>query len=319
MMRSLQLFLREHGLSLTLLAAVWIACAVATTTFRGTAGVYTVLLGFSVLGLFALGSSVTMIAGELDLSIAALASVGGVVTIIASPAGLFASIALGAVVGALYGALQGWIIARLQINSLVATVGSMVLLGGVAFVMSGGAPISVSDFSIGLPLIARWGVLAPDSALALLCFLIAGAYLGSTRFGREIYAVGGARAEAFAAGVPKMRPIITAFAWSGFCGGLAGGMAAIKSGGVQAGAYDVMLLQGIVASLIGGISLYGGRGTLVHVAIGVAILTALNAALSIAGAQDYVIQLVTGALLLIVITLEYFVLKRGRQRLVAAH
>lgn len=86
---------------------------------------------------------------------------------------------------------------------------------------------------------------------------------------------------------------------------LAGALAGLKAGTTSAEAFSPLLLQAISAALVGGISLSGGRGTVGHVFLGVAILSLLSAVLAIRGAPDYVVQLTTGAVLLVVVVLEY--------------
>ena len=92
-------------------------------TFRGEASVYSVLEGFPLLGLVALGLAITIIAGELDLSVGSMAALAGVMAVKTSEAGLVGAVLIAVAVGIVIGSLQGWMIARLAINSLVLRSG----------------------------------------------------------------------------------------------------------------------------------------------------------------------------------------------------
>ena len=167
------------------------------------------------------------------------------------------------------------------------------------------APIMLENFEITDPLLVRFGIFSWSSIVALVVFVLAGLFLTYTRWGREIYAIGGARNEAIAAGVPRVRPLAIAFAISAFCASLAGALAAMRGGSAAPQNYEDLLLSGAAAALLGGISLYGGRGTVINVALGVAVLSVVGAGLAARGSSASLVQLVTGALLLTVITIEF--------------
>jgi ribose/xylose/arabinose/galactoside ABC-type transport system permease subunit len=304
---------RSYVLPVVVLVVTWIIIASTTPTFRGEASIFSVLEGFPLLGLVALGLAVTIIAGELDLSVGSVAALAGVVAVKAASTGLFGAIAIAVAVGAVIGVLQGWVIARLAINSLVLTVGTLILLRGVTYLLSDNKPSQLTDFTVSDPLIARYGIFSISSITALIVFAVLGLFLAYTRYGREIYAIGGAREEARSAGVPRSRPMVLAFALSGGCAALAGALASLKGGSAAPQNYDDLLLSGAAAALVGGISLYGGRGTVLHVALGVAVLSAVAAGLAARGSDASVTQLVTGALLITVVAVEFVAARIGRR------
>ena len=152
-----------------------------------------------------------------------------------------------------------------------------------------------------------------SSVVALAVYVaMDGLFLAYTRWGREIYAIGGARNEAIAAGVPRIRPLAVGFAISAGCASLAGALAATRGGSAAPQNYEDLLLTGAAAALLGGISLYGGRGTVLNVALGVAILSVVGAGLAARGTSASLVQLVTGALLLTVIGLEFGLARLAR-------
>lgn len=306
--------LRAYALPFAVLVAVWIYISATTDTFRGDAAFFSVLEGFPLMGLVALGLAVTIIAGELDLSVGSMAAVAGAVAVRAADAGLIGAILIAVVVGTLLGALQGGLIAKLGINSLVFTIGTLILLRGAAWLLCGNAPLPLEDVLISDPLLERYWIFSAASIAALVVFVAFGLFLGYTRYGREIYAIGGARAEAASAGVSRTRPLIVAFAVSGGLASLAGALATMRGGSAAPENYADLLLAGAAAALLGGVSLYGGKGTVLNVAFGVAILTAVSAGLASRSEPASTVQLVTGVLLLLVIAVEFTASRIGRRQ-----
>ncbi len=297
--------LRSYLMPLAVLAVTWIVISAMTPSFRGEASIFSVLEGFSLVGLIALGLAVTIIAGEFDLSVGSMAALAAVIAVLTSHLGLAGSMAIATAFGIVFGAIQGALIGRLGINSLVFTIGTLILLRGLTYMLSGHEPIMIDNIEITDPLIERYWIFSFSSICALAVFALAGLFLTFTRWGREIFAIGGARNEAVAAGVPKVRTIAIAFAISGGCAALAGSLAAMRGGSAAPQNYDDLLLTGCAATLLGGISLYGGRGSVFNVALGVAILSVVVSGLAARGTSASLVQLVTGALLLAVIAGEF--------------
>lgn len=304
---------RAYALPVAGLIGVWIYISATTDTFRGEASLFSVLEGFPLMGLVALGLAGTIIAGELDLSVGSMAAVAGAIAVRMADAGLVGAIVIAVAIGTLLGAIQGGFIAKLEINSLVFTIGTLILLRGVAWLLCGNAPLPLDDVTITDPLLERYWIFSPASITALVLFVLLGLFLAYTRYGREIYAIGGARAEAAAAGVSRTRPLVVAFALSGGLASLAGALATMRGGTAAPENYADLLLAGAAAALLGGVSLYGGRGTVLNVGLGVATLTAVTAGLAARGEPASTVQLVTGVLLLLVIAVEFTAARIGRR------
>lgn len=299
--------IRPYALPLIVLVVTWLVIAGITPTFRGQASVYSVLEGLPLVGLVALGLAVTIIAGELDLSVGSMAALAAVIAVQTSSLGLIGCLTIATVVGIGLGALQGTLIGKLGINSLVFTIGTLILLRGVTHMLSGSAPIMIQNFEITDPLLERYWVFSLSSIIAIIVFVLAGLFLTYLRWGREIFAIGGARNEAIAAGVPRVLPLAISFAISAGCASLAGALAAARGGSAAPQNYEDLLLSGCAAALLGGISLYGGRGTVFNVVLGVTILSVVTAGLSARGSEASLVQLVTGGLLFAIIALEFLV------------
>jgi ribose transport system permease protein len=308
---------RDHGLRIVIMIGVVATFLVMSPGFRGQSAIYATLESFAFVGIVALGLAVTMIAGELDLSVASMAAFMGVIAIEVAQYGLVVAIVAATTGGFLFGALQGLAIAKLGINSLVFTTGTLILLRGFAYIASNDSPVVLKDFTISDPLHARYGILSPSSIIAIILFVAVGLFLAYTRPGRHIYAVGGARAEATAAGVPVRRSLTVSFGISGAAAGLAGAIACLKGGSAAPEGFPDLLLLAVGAALIGGIGLYGGVGNGWNVVIGVAITGALAAGMATLAGPSYLNNLVLGSLLVILLVADFLIMRASRARRLA--
>lgn len=293
---------------LGLFAAVFLVFSVSDDRFYTINNVFTIFEGFAFLGLAALAVGVTIIAGELDLSVGSAAAVAGIISVsLVGRVGLIPTLLLASLIGAAYGSLQGYLIYRLRIQSLVFTLGTLIGLRGLAFMISGENTVVMSDLGVAQTVRRQLGIFSPFSLITLACFALVALLLINTRFGREIYAIGGGRSEAAAAGVPLVRPLVLAFALSGTLAALTGALTSIKSGSAGPAAFETLLLPAATAALIGGVSLLGGRGSVFGIAIGALTLRFINSGLSLGGAPFYILTLATGIVLIVAVVLELLV------------
>lgn len=293
---------------LALFVAVFWVFSWRDDRFFTTNNVFTIFEGFAFLGLAALAVGVTIIAGELDLSVGSAAAVSGIIAVsLVDEIGLIPTVIVAIVIGTAYGGLQGYLIYRLRIQSLVFTLGTLIGLRGLAFMISGENTVVMSDLGIAQSVRRQIWIFSPFSLVTLGCFVAVALLLVNTRFGREIYAVGGGRQEAAAAGVPLVRPLVLAFALSGAMAAVTGALTSIKSGSAGPAAFETLLLPAATAALIGGVSLLGGRGSVFGIAIGALTLRFINSGLSLGGAPFYILTLATGIVLIVAVVLELLI------------
>lgn len=295
-------------------AVAFVYFAIAYPVFRSTGNMFTVMEGFAFLALIALGVGLTIMAGELDLSIASMAALGGVVAVRMAEHGIFVAVLSGLAVGILLGMAQGYAIYWFRINSLVFTIGTLVAFRGFAYLLSDSKTILVPDLTIADSVSRQMYIFSPFSILTIFVLFVAWLGLNYTRYGKEIGAVGGGRVEALAAGIPLWRPIVTAFGISGAMGGLVGSMLSIKSGSASPTAFSDLLLPGITAALIGGVSLRGGRGTVAGIVAGTLTLRFIVSGLSIQGTAIYISNFAIGVLVLVVVAAELLKDSEGVRR-----
>jgi len=309
-MSSVSAWFTRYALQLVVLVIVIVSTYALYPEFRVEASIERLI----PLGVIAAGLAVTMIAGEFDLSIASMAALAGALTVSLSELGLIVSLLIAIALCTLLGMLQGWLIAILGINSLVFTIGTLVLIRGLVWLVCDGLAISIDDIGASDVFYSKLLGLSPLAITALLILIVLGVFLSRTRWGRELYALGSARQEAIAAGVRYRRGMVIVFGISAGCGAVGGGLTSALSGSAAPNGLESMLVLGIAAALVGGISISGGRGTMVHVFLGFAIISVLSSGLSGMGAKAYVAQLLTGVFLLGIVLAEYFIDRVGEHR-----
>ena len=290
---------------LVLLIGLPLGFALTVKHFLSLDNLYAILQSFAFLGLLALGLSLTMIAGEFDLSVAAMATVAGLVTIKLAIIGPVAAVLCAVIIGGIIGVANAALLPWLQTSSLVTTVGTMILLNGVGFWLAGGRVLSYDDFDVSDALDQTLlGIFSPRSLITIACFLIVALFLKFTTIGRDIYASGGHRRAAIQSGARVGLALVICFAISGAFAALAGALISLSLATASATLDSTMLLQAAAAAIIGGVALSGGIGSPGSVATGVLILTILNNGLGLFNANSTQLLLVNGVLLLLVVLLD---------------
>ena len=267
---------------------------------------FAIMERFAVLGLVGLALTLCIIAGEIDLSIGSNAALAAVIVVrftdqLGAPTA--ALIAIG--IAGMIGLIQGYFIAYLRIRAIVLTVGTLMLLRGVALFAAEEKTVMLTDFTVPDFITTKMLVyFSPASLLVIAMFVLVGLFMNYTRYGREIYAIGGARKEALASGINLKRPMMIVFTISGICAGLGGVIIGLRSGTAQALGLQYLLLAGTVAAFIGGVSILGGRGGVIGAAIGTLTVNFLNTGLVFNVTPAFMVQLYLGILLMIVIMFQ---------------
>ena len=307
-------FLARQGI-LVAFVLFMIGFAIANSRFLGIDNVMGVVRSSAILGVIALGVTFVVISGNLDLSVASMMSFSTIVVLdlhdkigpaLAIPAMFAMTLALGALIGFLVG--------YLRLNSLIVTLGMLSAIHGLTLTYSGGKNMDIADKS------ATWftaigqgsvlGVPLPIVVIALLAIILS-TLLARTPFGRRVYAVGGNGVAATFSGIPRARVVFMCYVISAFCVAIAGVLQASRSLGSQNTVGQGMELQVLAAVILGGASLMGGSGTVFKTLIGVLILGFIQNGLLLMGLAFYVQYVVTWAIIILAVWLD-IAAKRGR-------
>lgn len=302
---------------LVLAVLAYLFFAVTEPGFATLGNLFAIMEGLVFLGLPALAFGLTMIAGELDLSVPATATVAAVLAFKYTDS-ILEGLLLGAAAGLLIGVLQGFLVWSVRLHSVVITLGTSAALIGAATLLSNTQTIAIGNLDLSVQIQQRiLRIFSPGSLIAVALFLLAGLFLHRTRWGVEIRSIGGGRNEALAAGVPLWRPTVLVFTLSGGLSAVFGVLASIGVGSINPLSFRNLLLKAVAAALIGGVSLYGGRGTALGIAIGTFTLRFVRSGMSLGGRPSFAIDMAIGLLLLFVVVLDLASNKGGLRRLAA--
>ncbi|MGF6261955.1 ribose/xylose/arabinose/galactoside ABC-type transport system permease subunit [Paraburkholderia youngii] len=293
------------AIRLVLLVGMPVIFGLSVDHYFSQANLYAIFQAFAFLGIVALGLSVTMVAGEFDLSVAAISTVAGLITVKfggdSAWLGVLYAVVFGVVVGIANAALLPW----LGVSSLVTTVGSMMFLTGIGYWLAGGRVLSYGNLDLSDFLDQNvLGIFSTRSFITIACFIVVALFLRYTTLGRDIYASGGHRKAAIQSGARVGKALTVGFVISGGLSALGGGLLSLSLATASATMGSNILLQAASAAIVGGVALGGGIGSPLGVAMGVLILTVLNNGLGLLNATSTQILLVNGLLLLIVVLLD---------------
>lgn len=294
--------------------------ALTTDTFLTGINLINILLHASVLGVLTIGQAIVLMSGNFDLSAegtvslvsvlaawlmlpyrnSAMAQAGGVGWEV-SP---LIVIPLMLLVGTVAGWINGTLITRLKMNNFIVTLAMQLILRGIAYVISMGAIMP------GTPALFNWlgggriGPIPVSVIVTLLLFVIFGAILHYTRFGRELYAVGANRDAARASGFKPQVTITQAYMIGGFMAGLAGWMLLGRLEASNPTLGVGMTLETVAAAVIGGVALTGGSGTILGAFAGVLLLSVIADGMNLINVNPFWIDGVRGLIILVALLLE---------------
>jgi rhamnose transport system permease protein len=289
-----------------LLAALLVLVAIGgqaiSPEFLTTDSFTTGSLDLSEVALMALPLTLLIVAGEIDLSVASVLALSSAVMAALWNQGLpvEAIIPICLAVGALCGAFNGVLVTWLGLPSLAVTIGTLALFRGLAFVVIGDEsvtdfPSTWTDFAFG----NFAGTFVPNTIVLFAVLAVGfGVLLHVTPFGRSIYAIGANQEAAYFAGLRVKRIKLILFTLSGTVAALAGVVITLRNSAGAANVGQGYELTAITAVLLGGVSIFGGRGTIVGVVLALCLLGGIQKALLLSESiSSYWIQIVTGVLL----------------------
>jgi ribose transport system permease protein len=296
--------------------ALYAGIAVATgQTQYMTVGNLVSILGRSIaLGITAIGQTFAILVASIDLSVASLISAASVLASVVmngNPAMVVPAILAVLALGAFVGLVNGLVITRLAVNPLIATLGmSLVIQGCLSAIVSnfaGAVPDTFQVFAYG----SVSGL--PVSLVFLLALTLAAWFvLRFTRFGSNVYAVGGNREAARLAGIKTARVVIAAHVICSLCAAVAGLYLAsrLRSGAPWIGADGVYDLESIAVVVIGGTILAGGRGGIWGTLSGVMIFSLIDSTFNLAGVDAFAKQVMRGVI--IVAAVAFYAVRSNR-------
>ncbi len=301
----------KNSKMLVLLGAMVLAMSLATPHFLTTSNLLIVLVQTSTYGIMACGMTFAIISGEFDLSIGSVMALCGLISIVLAPLiGQALAIVVALATGCLVGAINGLLVAKLKISSFIVTIGTMGIVKGVALKVSGGAPVISQNAwfnALGHATILH----VPWVGIVWAVVIGASAYcLARTRFGRNIYTIGGNIEVAYNSGVAVDFHRIMAFVICSLTGAVAGVLLASRLNTGSALYGDTAALSVISGVVVGGTSLAGGTGSIAKSMIGTLIFVLITVSLDLLRVYSYYQIAIRGLLLLGIIGMDALLRKR---------
>jgi ribose transport system permease protein len=304
------LAVREFG-SLAALIIMIVIIAAFIPQFRQIENVINVTRNFSFVGIVAMGMTLVILTGGIDLSVGSVWAMTAVLAAFLMSSGwpMVAAIAVALLAAAAVGLFNGLCITRLNMSPFVPTLASLAIARSLALVITRGRPISSfgpqQDAFLWIGGGSVLGVPNPV-ILFVVVAVIAWIVLSRTVWGRRVYAVGGNEKAARLTGLNVSRLKVTVYMISSLCAGLAGIVQASYLSSVTASLATGQELSVIAATVIGGVNLAGGEGTVFGVVIGTVMLEILRNGLLLFGIDPYWQGVFVGAIIIIAVSIDRF-------------
>ena len=314
---------------LIFLVVLMAAFAIGQPRFLTPFNLLNVMRQVSVYGLLAIGMTFVILTAGIDLSIGSVIAFCGLVAAGVAKGGLVNRFAVGEgaealgygwelaalaaiAVGMACGFAQGFAITRLKVPPFVVTLGGMSAFRGAALLFSAGGPISGFD-----PGFVWWGQGkigdVPVPVIVFILFaIIAHVALRYTRYGRQVYAVGGNPEAARLSGLNVQRVILSVYVITGFCAGLGAFVLSARLNSSEAVAGTGFELTVIASVVIGGTSLFGGVGTIFGTVVGTVLIGVLLNGLVLLNVSPYIQQIVIGVIIVLAVAFDTFAKSRRR-------
>lgn len=307
--------------------AVLLMIVLGTVLYGGTflnyrRNLMNVLLTASMMGIMGLGTNLCFLIGARDLSVAAVGASASMFAAVFSPYGFVPSLLAGLLCGALFGLLNGIIIAKFKVQPFIATLGTQLAARGVALLVNDELSIEIAADAVALKTLGNgnlFGLIPVPAVLFIGLIVLLTIILGYTHFGRSVYAVGGNEEAAAMMGIRVSRTKILVFIMSGLTAGLSG---VILSGHINAGqptsfiGWEMTIMAAII---IGGTSVKGGEGKIVGILFGVLFLQFITNIINLNGTiSPYWKDVITGAILLGALLIQRFSEQRAERVAVAS-
>lgn len=303
---------RDYGIVLSFLV-LFGALSVVTRTFLTQQNMVNLLDQNAIFGILASAATLCIVTGVFDLSMSAILALSAIVAVSVSQfAGSGAGFMAGIAIGALLGLGNGLIVNYGRVNAFIATLATSIVFRGLAIVVTGGNIVTTD--AAGFDVFGRdSGILGVTQAawLFLAVVVASGILLALTTYGRALYAVGGNPEAARLSGIRTGFVRTSVFTLSGAMAGMAGLIAASRTGSMQASTGMGWELTAIAATVVGGTSIMGGEGAIWRGVLGVAILALIGNGMNLLSIDSTYQQVVQGLLILFAVVVDQLMRRRS--------
>lgn len=309
----LRLSVSQEWLLAGAIVVLFVVVGLINPRFVASRNLQTILLGNAYIAVAAIGMSMVIVSGNIDISVGSLigvlATVSGSLAVAGVPS-VFAWL-LPIALGVLVMAAQGAVVAYLGLPSIVVTLGMLSILKGGLISVTNGVWISNLPDSYHLAQWSLFGVVPMPVAFMVVLTVAAAWWMRNTATGRGIYAVGGNAEAARLCGIGRERTVLMVFAIHGMFVGLAAVLFATQLSVIQSTVPPNLELTIITASVVGGVSILGGTGTVIGSTLAAVLIAAIGSSLIFVNLSPFWLRAVQGVLILITVLADIY---RRRQR-----
>ena len=305
-------FVKMNAIWLVFLAEI-IVFTIANPNFIKVTNLVAISRQVAVYGIASIGMTFVILIAGIDLSIGSIITLVNIVCawmMVNLGMNMWLAVLISVAMATLIGVLNGFMVSTIGIPALIATFASQTIFEGIAYLISGGMPIS--GFDRNFDIFGRWSVgIVPVCALIMIaCFAIGSFILNKTFFGRYFYAIGGNEAAAELSGIRVNRMKYLIYALSGLFAGLAGIVMLSRTGSAQNTAGLGYEFDVITCVVLGGVSVAGGYGRMSGVVAGVLIIGCLTNGMILMDVNTYTQMVVKGVVLALAVGVDCLSKKR---------
>ncbi len=310
--------------------SVFFVLIVISLVFYGLSPVFlspdsitTMLRAMSFTGVVLVGQTILLITGAFDLSVGSTAGLAAIVCSyvmvhleqLPDSVAVLLGILAGLIVGLVVGLFNSFVVIRLEVPAFIATLGMLNIAKGITFLISKGytiypLPEAIKTFGTAEPLNISWSFF-----IFLIMVFVAHFTLSRTVFGRELYVIGGNKDVAYLAGIDPRKIQMSGFVIAGICASIGGMlmMSRIAIGNPTIGlGWELNVIAGAV---IGGVSLFGGRGSIIGAVLGLAIMQVVTSGLVVTGLDPYWQTVAVGLLMIVAVAVDVL---RGKSKMLSS-
>ncbi len=305
---NLNLFQFREASLLSIIVILFILLSLTTPGFLTAENLKTTLIGLTLDGIIAVGMTLVLVAAGVDLSVGSILALSGVLAGYLAYNGMnvWTASLVAMAVSLLAGFLNGFFISRIGLNPLIMTLGMMSVARGVAYVITEGAPVSITGLDPGFLFLGQGEILGiPMLVVILIVVAVVGdVLLRKSVYLRQVYYVGSNEKAARLSGIDVKKVKMTIYIVCALLAGIAGLLSLSRFSVATPTAGMGAELRAISACVIGGASLTGGVGTITGALLGVVLVGLVNNALVLLDVSVYWQSLVTGLVLIVAVTLD---------------
>ena len=307
-------FFQKYGI-LIIFLLLCLVLSFLSPVFLSIPNLINVVRQISINGIFAIGMTLVILTGGIDLSVGSQVALTGAIVagLQAHGQGAFLAVIVGLLLGAFLGCINGLIITKGGLPPFIVTLGMLTAARGLTLIYTGGRPIYDLSKAFNFIGAGYLGSIPIPVIILTLVLLVSHFVLKYTIFGREVYAVGGNPEASVYSGINKEKRLVQVYTIMGFLSGLTGIVLTSRLGSADPTAGVGFELDAITAVVIGGTSMFGGEGAVTGTLIGALIIGVINNGLNLLNVSSYYQQVVKGVIVVGAVLMDNYARKKQQK------